>query len=83
MLAQKLEPILDSAGTDPRIMTADSLEPVLGERLRLNEYRQHFADEEYSQLLSQLLAESQPAFIGAPDVLISTSLHRGTSVLIA
>ena len=36
MLAQTLEPILDSAGTDPRIMTADSLEPVLGERLRLS-----------------------------------------------
>ena len=36
MLPQKLEPILDSAGTDHRIMTADSLAPVLGERLRLS-----------------------------------------------
>ena len=32
--------------TSNRIMSADSVEQVLGDRLRLNEYRQHFADEE-------------------------------------
>ena len=42
------------------LITAEAVEECIGERLRLNQYRESFADEAAAQALSELLSESDP-----------------------
>ena len=36
------------------LLTPEAVEESLGDRWRLNEYRQHFSDDESAQLLSEI-----------------------------
>ena len=42
------------------LYTTAAVEEALGERLRLNQYRQEFTTDDSAKVLSQVLSESQP-----------------------